>query len=226
MRYSKSKMMEGIIIALILGLNPTFLLAEEEIVDDQGTESVQRAVETVEGTRARIADDTFDNQKVAAEVRTVLSSVVSSALDGDMAGYLKYLTTSDRDRFKEQESVTQIQPVSETWKKDWEAQYQKNLKDTLRQVASMPLKVNSTGVKTAQAVLDSADGRLAFNLDRGGWFDTSWRVNISDSTTKEAVAQGLQKGLRSISTISAATAEESAQKIAYHLLQPLASSQM
>ncbi|NBW41301.1 hypothetical protein EBR25_09935, partial [bacterium] len=167
MRYSKSKMMEGIIIALILGLNPTFLLAEEEIVDDQGTESVQSAVETVEGTRARIADDTFDNQKVAAEVRTVLSSVVSSALDGDMAGYLKYLTTSDRDRFKEQESVTQIQPVSETWMKDWEAQYQKNLKDTLRQVASMPLKVNSTGVKTAQAVLDSADGRLAFNLDRG-----------------------------------------------------------
>ena len=223
MRCLQLNTIRGLTVGLVLGASTLPVLAEEPAQLDaiQG-----QVVEPVEGARARMADESFDEQKVVREVRTILSSVVSNALDGDMDGYLKYLSTADRDRLKEQEAVTQVQGVSDTWKENWEARYQKNLKDTLRQATAMPLEVTSKGEKVAEAVLVSPAGRLAFNIERGGWFDTSWRVDVSDTTTKEAIAQGIQESLKTIATISAETAEESAQQIAYHLLKPLASGTM
>lgn len=223
MRCLQSNTIRGLAVALALGASILPVHAEEPTQLD----AIQGQVaEPVEGARARMADESFDEQKVVREVRTILSSVVSNALDGDMDGYLKYLSTADRDRLKEQEAVTQVQGVSDTWKENWEARYQKNLKDTLRQATAMPLEVTSKGEKVAEAVLVSPAGRLAFNIERGGWFDTSWRVDVSDNTTKEAIAQGLQESLKAVATISAETAEESAQQIAYHLLKPLASGTM
>lgn len=223
MRCLQSNTIRGLTVAIALGAITLPVHAEEPTQLDaiQG-----QVVEPAEGTRARMADESFDEQKVVREVRTILGSVVSNALDGDMDGYLKYLSTADRDRLKEQESVTQVQGVSDTWKENWEARYQKNLKDTLRQATAMPLEVTSKGEKVAEAVLVSPAGRLAFNIERGGWFDTSWRVDVSGNTTKEAIAQGLQESLKTVATISAETAEESAQQIAYHLLKPLASGAM
>lgn len=223
MRCLQSNTIRGLTVAIALGAIILPAHAEEPTQLD----AIQGQVgEPVEGARARMADESFDEQKVVREVRTIFASVVSNALDGDMDGYLKYLSTADRERLKEQESVTQVQSVSDTWKENWEARYQKNLKDTLRQAAALPLEVTSKGEKTAEAVLVSPAGRLAFNVDRGGWFDTSWRVDVSDTKTKEAIAQGLQESLKAVATISAETAEESAQQIAYHLLKPLASGTM